>query len=148
MHSLADYNSRIRLVATVLSTYEVWHRNITSDVLSAHATNRQSFMKHVNIDLTSFLFTILPMCWLILWSSYLGQVVVSALGNYDTITIATDHVRQLVTKQLDIVVKMGIQETTYQHKELLWQSFVSLVDIILNGYCEQLSSIKYVVCSM
>lgn len=57
---------------------------------------------------------------------------------------ATDHVRQLVTKQLDIVVKMGIQETTYSHKDLLWQSFVALVDIILNGYCEQIDSIRYV----
>jgi len=39
---------------------------------------------------------------------------------------------------------MGIQETTYSHKELLWQSFIALVDIILNGYCEQMDSIKYV----
>ena len=57
-------------------------------------------------------------------------------------TVATEHVRQLVTKQLDIVVRMGIQKTTYQHKELLWQSFVALVDNILNGYCEQIDSIK------
>lgn len=85
---------------------------------------------------------------MILWSSYLGQVVESDLSYCDIVTIATDHVRQLVTKQLDIVVRMGIHETTYQHKELLWQSFVSLVDIILNGYCEQINSIRYVVCSV
>lgn len=57
-------------------------------------------------------------------------------------TLATDHLRQLVARQLDIVLSMGIQETTYQHKELLWQSVVSLVDIILNGYCEQIESIR------
>ena len=57
-------------------------------------------------------------------------------------TLATDHLRQLVARQLDIVLSMGIQETTYQHKELLWQSVVALVDIILNGYCEQLESIR------
>ena len=57
-------------------------------------------------------------------------------------TLATDHLRQLVARQLDIVVSMGIQETTYQHKELLWQSVVALVDIILNGYCEQIESIR------
>ena len=55
---------------------------------------------------------------------------------------ATDHVRQMVVRQLNIVVTMGIQSTTYQHKELLWQSFVALVDLILNGYCEQINSIR------
>lgn len=50
--------------------------------------------------------------------------------------------RQLVTRQLDVVVRMGIPETSYQHKELLWQSFVAIIDIILNGYCEQIDSVR------
>lgn len=71
-----------------------------------------------------------------------GRPFRSTTDHCNTLTLATDHVRQLVTRQLDIVVRMGIQETTYQYKELLWQSFVAIIDIILNGYCEQVDSIR------
>jgi len=56
--------------------------------------------------------------------------------------LATDHVRHLVAKQLDIVVGMNIQDTVYQHKDLLWQSLVDLIDVTLNGYSEQIDSIR------
>jgi len=55
---------------------------------------------------------------------------------------ATDHVRHLVTKQLDIVVGMNIQDTVYQYKDLLWQSLVDLIDVTLSGYSEQINSIR------
>ncbi|XP_065919919.1 nuclear pore complex protein Nup133-like isoform X2 [Dysidea avara] len=109
LHHISDHDSRIRLVSTVLSTFES---------IIHEATQRRN----------------------VKYSLYHPSVVSTPMEFIPW--TATDHVRHLVAKQLDIVVGMNIQDTVYQHKELLWQSLVDLIDVTLSGYSEQIESMS------